>query len=151
MPKKDLDCLDRFYVAVMNVTLGLVLFLIAKLFIYTMGETPLYLYSVMDPQDHWPVIEYQVHEGEKLKGNYTPPGFLTSQSTQNRVVEFYAVRTNFQWVLFQCGSVGCPDMSHDANSLNSTAYSHGVLIVNISSNTISILHEIAPLWPKCME
>ena len=100
MPKKDLDCLDRFYVAVMTITLGLVLFLIVTLVRNTMGDSPLYLYSVMDPKDHWPVTEYQVPQGEKPKGNYTPPHFLTGDSTLNRVVEFYAVSSHFQIGLF---------------------------------------------------
>jgi hypothetical protein len=99
MPKNNLDCLDRFYVAVMTISLGLVLYLIVTLVRNTRGDAPLYLYSVMDPQDHWPVTEYQVHEAEKPKGNYTPPDFLTSKSTKNRVVEFYAVSSHLQSVV----------------------------------------------------
>ncbi|KAI2503322.1 Erv1 / Alr family [Fragilaria crotonensis] len=91
--RNELDCLDRFHIVLMTLTFGLAVpFLIihSALGYGPFAFGPKYLYSVMPPADYWPVIEYQTSEVKTTQENYVPPVFLTSKSTTNRVVEFYA-------------------------------------------------------------
>ena len=78
----------------MTLTFGLAVpFLILTFVRNALGFGSQYLYGDMMPAASWPVKEYKAPPGRKTQGNYTPPVFLTSKATTNRIVEYYAVRS----------------------------------------------------------